>query len=134
MSTIYALTGQFLAADSSGGGGLQLIFLLLPVAMLVFLLVPQRKQRKQQQEFLSRLGVGDEVVTSGGMYGHINFIEEDTGIVHLEIDTDVVIRMTKASLTRAASAQSSPERADGNEDGGLKSAAVEGSSKSSKKK
>ena len=133
MSTIYALTGQLLAADSGSGGGLQLIFLLLPVAMLVFLLVPQRKQRKQQQEFLSRLGVGDEVVTSGGMYGHINFIEEDTGIVHLEIDTDVVIRMTKASLTRAAAAQSATDGADKNGDDGTKGA-VEGSSKPSKKK
>ena len=127
MSTIFALQGQLLGADSSGGG-LQLIFLLLPVAMLVFLLVPQRKQRKQQQEFLSRLGVGDEVITSGGIYGHINFIEEDTGIVHLEIDTDVVIRISKASLTRSAAAPAASAAAN------EVSTDAEGSSKPSKKK
>ena len=133
MSTIFALQGPLLAADSSGGSGLSLIFLLLPVAMLVFLLVPQRKQRKQQQEFLSGLDVGDEVVTSGGIYGHINFIEEDTGIVHLEVDTDVVVRIAKSSLTRAVSAKP-VGGAEGRDGAASTEPAVDGSSKSSKKK
>lgn len=88
-------------SNSSGGGGLSLIFLLLPIAMVVFLIVPQRRQRKEQAALLAKLAVGDEVVTTAGIYGVINFIE-DTGIIHLEVDTDVVIRVSKASVSRVA--------------------------------
>lgn len=90
-------------SNSSGGGGLSLIFLLLPIAMVVFLIVPQRRQRKEQAALLAKLAVGDEVVTTAGIYGVINFIE-DTGIIHLEVDTDVVIRVSKASVSRVAGA------------------------------
>jgi hypothetical protein len=54
------------------------------------------------------LGVGDEVVTAGGIYGTITYIED--GIAHVEVDTDVVIRVTIASITRAASEPDPAER------------------------
>ncbi len=86
-------------AQESGSSGLSsLIPLLLLLPLLYFMIVPQRKQRKQQAEFLAGVEVGDEVLTSGGIYGVINAVEGNE--VHLEVDNDVVIRVLKSSLTK----------------------------------
>jgi preprotein translocase subunit YajC len=99
---------SLLAASSSGGGSLfSILILILPLGALFYLMiVPQRKQRAKHAEFVSSLDVGDEVVTSGGMFGRITFLED--GVAHIEIDTDVVVRVTIASISRPA-AEPEPE-------------------------
>lgn len=95
---MHALT--LLAQDDSGssGGGLiqLLILLLIPLAMYFLLIRPQRKRMKDQAAMQSSLGVGDEVVTSSGIYGFITGEEEDR--FWLEIDDDVQIRIAKAAI------------------------------------
>lgn len=82
---------------SSGGGAMSLIILLLiPLAMYFLLIRPQRKRMKAQQTMQSSLGVGDEVVTTGGIYGFITGEEDDH--FWLEIDEDVQIRIAKAAI------------------------------------
>ena len=89
-----------LAADdnsASGGGAMSLVILLLiPLAMYFLLIRPQRKRMKSQQAMQSSLGVGDEVVTTGGIYGFITGDEDD--LFWLEIDDDVQIRIAKAAI------------------------------------
>lgn len=88
-------------AQSEGGSPFGLIILLLPIAAIVFLMVvPQRKQRQKQAQLMSSLEVGDEVVTIGGLFGVVNVVEDDT--VHLEVDDDVVMRFSKAAISRKA--------------------------------
>jgi preprotein translocase subunit YajC len=91
-----------LLAQSQGGGSpLGLIILLLPIAAIVFLMiVPQRRQRQKQAQLMSALAPGDEVVTIGGLYGVITVVEDD--VVHLEVDNDVVLRFSKAAVSRRA--------------------------------
>lgn len=92
-------TVSFLAAadDSPGGGILQFgILLLIPLAMYFLLIRPQRKRMKSQQSMQSSLGVGDEVVTTSGVYGFITGEESD--LFWLEIDDDVQIRVAKAAI------------------------------------
>jgi preprotein translocase subunit YajC len=89
-----------LAASSSGGSPLGILILVVPFGLLIWLMVvPQRKQRARQQDLLSKLDVGDEVITSGGIVGVITHVEDQ--IVHLEVDHDVVIRVSKASISRS---------------------------------
>jgi preprotein translocase YajC subunit len=78
------------------------------------MVIPQRKQRAKQAAFLSKLGVGDEVVTNGGMYVTITNIEE--GVAHLEVDTDVVVRVAVSSLSRAAGGADEPDTSDDDDD------------------
>ncbi len=101
---------SILAQDSQEGGGLlSILILVLPLAALFYLMIiPQRKQRQRHQEFVSSLSEGDEVVTAGGIYGTITHI--DGAVVHLEVDTDVVVRVSKSSLTRSASEPEAPAR------------------------
>jgi preprotein translocase subunit YajC len=86
-------------AQQQEGSPLSLLIILVPFALLIWLMVvPQRKQRKRQQELLGSLAEGDEVITSGGIVGVITFLEDD--LAHLEVDHDVVIRVSKSSIAR----------------------------------
>ncbi len=90
---------SILAQDSeNGGGGIAslLVLLLIPFAMYFFLIRPQRKRMKEQAAMQSSLGVGDEVITSSGVYGFITGEEAD--LFWLEIDDDVQIRVAKAAI------------------------------------
>jgi preprotein translocase subunit YajC len=84
--------------DGGGGGGITslLILLLIPFAMYFFLIRPQRKRMKEQTSLQSSLGVGDEVITSSGVYGFITGEEDD--LFWLEIDDDVQIRIARAAI------------------------------------
>jgi preprotein translocase subunit YajC len=106
IATVFAATTK-----SSSNPLFSILVLVLPLGALFYLMiVPQRKQRAKQAEFMSKLGVGDEVVTSGGIYGVINDMED--GIAHLEIDTDVVIRVAVSALSRPATAPEPDSSAD----------------------
>ena len=90
---------SILAQESdSGGGGVAslLVLLLIPFAMYFFLIRPQRKRMKEQAAIQSSLGVGDEVITSSGVYGFITGEEDD--LFWLEIDDDVQIRIARAAI------------------------------------
>jgi len=89
-----------LLAAESQGSPLGILILIVPFGLLIWLMVvPQRKQKARQQELISSLSVGDEVMTTGGIVGQITHIED--GLVHLEIDHDVVIRVAKGSVGRS---------------------------------
>ncbi|MFN8053288.1 MAG: preprotein translocase subunit YajC [Acidimicrobiales bacterium] len=91
-----------LAADKAQGGIASFLPLLLIVGFAGYvMIVPQRKQKRKQEEMLARLKVGDDVITSGGIYGSVTFLEDK--IAHVLVDTDVVIRISKSALTRLES-------------------------------
>lgn len=95
------LSHAVLAAESDGGGGaafFQLgILLLIPFAMYFFMIRPQRRRMREQQELQSSIEVGDEVVTTSGIYGTITGEDGDSRF-WLEIDDDVQIRIARAAI------------------------------------
>ena len=104
-----------LAASSSGGSPLGILILVVPFGLLIWLMVvPQRKQKAKHQELMSKLDVGDEVITSGGIVGVITHLEDD--LIHLEVDHDVVIRVARSSISRSLE---EPEPDAGTSRGGL---------------
>ena len=68
-----------------GGQGSSLVGLALPVLLIVgfyFLLIrPQRNRQRAQQALVASLEVGDDVMTSGGIFGTIVDIDDDEGTV-----------------------------------------------------
>ena len=75
-------------AASSGSS----FFLIIIIAFLLLWLIvvrPQRKRQTQQQQMLSELGVGDEVLTAGGIYGTVLRIEDDQVTVEIAPRTEV---------------------------------------------
>ncbi len=93
------------SADAGGGGAalLQLgILLLIPFAMYFFLIRPQRRRMREQQELQRSIQVGDEIITTSGIFGTITG-EDGPGRFWLEIDDDVQIRIARAAIQGRAS-------------------------------
>ena len=74
-----------------------LVFLLAIPAVMYFVLIrPQRKRQREQAEIMAAIDIGDEVVTTSGIYGFITGKEDDK--FWLEIDENVQIRIAKAAV------------------------------------
>lgn len=95
LTRIPLVLAQAQAAPGLLGG--MLVPALLMVAIFYFIVLrPARNNQKKVAEFLSALKVGDKVITTGGVYGEITKIDEQT--VQLQIAERVRILMARASV------------------------------------
>lgn len=114
-------------AQSSGGtsSGGSLVSLLFPLVLLggVFyflLLRPNRTRQRQQQSLLESLEVGDEVMTSGGIFGTLKDIDEEDDIVTVEIAPGTDVRMLRRAISQRMVDEPDQEQGDdGTEDHGF---------------
>jgi preprotein translocase subunit YajC len=76
------------------------LLLLLGVAAVFWLLMirPAQRQRREQHLMQSRVGIGDEVMTTSGIFGEVRALDEET--VRLAISDDVEIRVVRAAIGR----------------------------------
>ena len=75
--------------------------LVLMGAVFYFLLIrPQSQRRKAQMQMQNELDVGDEVITTAGIYGTITEIDDDYGIVTLEVAPDTELRFSRAAVAQ----------------------------------
>ena len=91
----YAM-GGFPGGGSAGGLGSFLPLILMFVVFYFLLIWPQQKKAKAHRAVLSNLKKGDEVVTSGGLYGAITGITDT--VVTLEIAEKVRIKVSRSSI------------------------------------
>jgi preprotein translocase subunit YajC len=64
-----------------------IIPMLLMFVVLYFLMIrPQRKRDKQAKEMRSKIEVGDEIITVGGIVGRVVSLREDTIVVETGSD------------------------------------------------
>src|SRR6476469_765204 len=92
---------SIVAAESKSGGsalGLFVPMLLIGGAMYFLMIRPQRRKMKNTQALQSSIDVGDEVMTTSGVYGFVTLLEDD--IAWLEIDDNVQIRIARQALQR----------------------------------
>lgn len=91
-----ALTNPILAQAAPAEGApnplLQFApFILMFVAMWFLLIAPQRKKQKEHQKLINSLATGDEVLTSGGIYGTVTNVKPDRIIVKIAEGTKIEI-------------------------------------------
>lgn len=81
-----------------GGSPLvQLIPFALVLGIFYFvILLPMKRKQQKVQAFLDTLKVGDKVVTSGGIYGTITRLKEQS--VQLQIAEQVRIEVARAAV------------------------------------
>ena len=100
MTTTDPLFGMLLALGGTPGQVsplVQLIPFALVLAIFYFvILLPTKNRQKKVQEFLAALKVGDKVVTSGGIFGSIAKISEDS--VQLQIAPNVRVDIARAAI------------------------------------
>jgi preprotein translocase subunit YajC len=110
-----AQLATIIAQESDGGGSgalIQLgILLLIPFAMYFFMIRPQRRRVREQQDLQRSIQVGDEVITTSGIFGTITGEDGDTRF-WLEVDDDVQIRIARAAIQGKASPDGQPAAAD----------------------
>lgn len=92
--------GTVLAMAAAPDGGpiwSQFIVFGLIVAIFYFIiLLPMKRKQQKVQEFLSHLKVNDRVITTGGIYGQITRLGEQS--VQLQIADKVRIEVAKAAI------------------------------------
>ena len=82
------------AAPQPGTGSLlggMLPIILLFAAMYFLMIAPQRKKQKEHDKMLKALVSGDEIVTSGGIYGQITNVKEDRFVVRVADNTKIEV-------------------------------------------
>ena len=73
-------------------------FFVLIIAMFYFVLIrPQRKRQKEHQQLMSDLKRGDRVITSGGIYGQIDSVSEDSIVI--KVESGATMRVARGSIS-----------------------------------
>lgn len=85
-----------------GDGGAGMLTSLLPFVLIIFvfyflILRPQQKRQKERQRLLDSIKKGDKIVTSGGIYGTIEGIDDKTVLVKISDTTKV--KMDRSAIT-----------------------------------
>jgi preprotein translocase subunit YajC len=97
-----SLLDPFLLAMASPQQGtpnpwLQLIPFALILGIFYFVMVlPMRKRQQKVQAFLAALKVGDKVITTGGIYGSITRLSDQS--VQLQVANNVRIEVSRAAI------------------------------------
>jgi preprotein translocase subunit YajC len=69
------------------------------LAILYFMiLMPMKKQRRKVQDFQTGLKVGDKVVTTGGIYGSITRVNDNSVQLQIADNPKVRIEMARAAV------------------------------------
>jgi len=73
-----------------------IIMVLLLVVMYVLMIRPQRQRQQHQQRMIEGARVGDDVLTTGGIYGTVTQAEGDDVVV--EIANGLEVHMTRRGI------------------------------------
>ena len=84
----------------------------LPIAAIILIfyflvIAPANRQRKKTEAMLQALKKGDRVLTSGGLYGQVQSVEND--VVWLKIADNVKIKVAKSAVTSLVEGSSTGE-------------------------
>jgi len=78
-------------------------FGLMFVVIYFFMIRPQQKKMKEQQSMLGSIKNGDDVLTSGGIFGTVAGLNER--VVTLEISDNVKIKVLKSQIAQVVKDQ-----------------------------
>lgn len=101
----YAATAAFaMPGQGQGGQGGQqsspynFLFLMVGfvVIMYFFMIKPEQRRKREKEDLLRNVGVGDKVVTSGGIHGEVKQVKEKT--VRLQVDDHTRLEVEKVAI------------------------------------
>lgn len=92
--------------NQGGGAGSLLIFLPLILVFYFFMIRPQRNRMRQHAALIRSLEIGDEVETTGGIFGTIRRLDEDS--LWLEIAAGTTVRISRGAVRRKVVEEEEP--------------------------
>jgi len=90
-------------SQQGGGMGSFLFLALIMVVFYFFMIRPQAKKAKEQKKFIDNLQKGDKVVTTAGIHGTVNKVNED-GTLQIEVNPGSYLKVEKAAISQEWSA------------------------------
>lgn len=103
----------YVAAPSGGGGGgfLPLLMIVLLFGVMYFMMIrPQQKRRREAEQMQRSLGIGDEIVTIGGLHATVVGVDDD--VVTVEISPGVTARYSRPAIAKVVPATGPAAEAD----------------------
>jgi len=97
--TLASMGGCALAGEPGEEASIMPMIIFLAVLfglMYLVLIRPQRKRQKEHQQLVEELRRGDRVITSGGNYGEIESVSEDSVVI--KVESGVTMRVAKGSV------------------------------------
>jgi preprotein translocase subunit YajC len=88
-----------------------IIMVLMLGVMYVLMIRPQRQRQAQQQSMVDGASIGDDVLTTGGIYGTISEAEGDDIVV--EIASGVTVHMTRRGIAAVLPPEEEDDVVDG---------------------
>lgn len=86
----------------------QLIVITAMLATLwLFWVLPQRRRAQAQRELHANIEVGDEILTAGGVYGHVRAITDDD-VLLVEIAPRMQVRVARRAVAAKVPADADP--------------------------
>ena len=94
------LAGSVYAMGATPDGGspwLQLVPFVIVLGIFYFIiLLPMKRKQQKVQQFLEALKVGDRVITTGGIYGQVTRLGEQS--IQLQVADKIRIEVAKAAI------------------------------------
>lgn len=90
--------------------GFVIVMVLLLVVMYVLMIRPQRQRQREQQVMIEGASVGDDILTTGGIYGTITRAEGDDVVV--EIADGLSVHMTRRGIAAVLPPEEEEEATD----------------------
>jgi preprotein translocase subunit YajC len=85
------------------------VWALVFVGMWFIMIRPQRKREKALRELRESITVGDNIVTSGGLYGKVADVGEDCFIVEFGTNRGVRIPVNKSDVVAVKTPKMTPQ-------------------------
>jgi preprotein translocase subunit YajC len=86
-------------SSGGGSGALQLLLIVGFFVLIYFMMIrPQQRRRREVQEMQSSMGVGDTIVTVGGLYGTV--VEAGDETVLLDIAPGVTAKYARQAIAK----------------------------------
>lgn len=93
---------------------MSLVVLLLMIPLFYFLLIrPQQKKLKDHQELIASLEVGDDIMTTGGIYGEVTLIDGE--VILVEVADGIELRVARSAVAELVE-YTDPDDVDDEED------------------
>ncbi|MCQ2202534.1 MAG: preprotein translocase subunit YajC [Bacteroidales bacterium] len=78
-------------------------FILIIAVFYFFMIRPQQKRQKELNSFRDALKKGDQIVTTGGIYGKVSEVKED--VIVVEVAEGVKMRFDKSAILSSVDKQ-----------------------------
>lgn len=100
------------AGEAGQAGGIAgFLPIIILFAIFYFLLIrPQQKKAKEHREMIANLKKGIRIITSGGIYGTIQSIDDTT--IGLEIAENVKVKVSRGNVAAVISGNEPAEKSD----------------------